>query len=92
MPPFEQMVLLYRMASLTDFVQPQSGPESRIFFRMSIADCAFRAVLISHELRHQYSRTWNIQSGTCCPVSTARHSRNPQKRIMPMWVKNKSVF
>jgi hypothetical protein len=36
MPPFEQLVLLYRMASLTDFVQPQSGPESRIFFCMSI--------------------------------------------------------
>ncbi len=36
MPPCEQLVLLYRMASLADFVQPHSGPESRIFFGMSI--------------------------------------------------------
>ncbi|MBM4460669.1 MAG: hypothetical protein FJ011_23400 [Chloroflexi bacterium] len=37
MPPFEQMVLLHRMTSLSDFVQPQRGPESRIFFCISIA-------------------------------------------------------
>ena len=37
MPPCEQIVLLHRMASLAAFVQPQSGPESRIFFCMSIA-------------------------------------------------------
>ena len=36
MPPCEQIVLLHRMASLAAFVQPQSGPESRIFFCMSI--------------------------------------------------------
>ena len=51
MPPLKQMVLLDSMASLTDFVQPQRGPESRILFGMSIVGSLWVLLLSVAALR-----------------------------------------
>jgi RNA-directed DNA polymerase len=65
MPPCEQMVLLYRMASLADFVQPPSGPKSRIFFCMSIASVrrylSERLSLKVNEAKSTVDRPWKLK-------------------------------